>query len=117
MRLRTTNNAPINTKRKSRSTCREIRETRGIQGVTGEEDVVNSECGGQAILETHQLTKRFGELTAVESLSISLKQGDIFGLLGPNGAGKTTVIKMLTTLLPPTSGSAQTRCCPITLTT
>jgi len=59
-----------------------------------------------AILETRSLTRRFGALVAVDSMSISVEQGEIFGLLGPNGAGKTTAIKMLTTLLPPTSGAA-----------
>jgi ABC-2 type transport system ATP-binding protein len=59
------------------------------------------------ILETQALTRRFGALTAVDSVSISIEPQEIFGLLGPNGAGKTTTIKMLTTLLPPTSGCAQ----------
>lgn len=58
------------------------------------------------ILETKMLTKRFGRLTAVENLSISLQPGEMFGLVGPNGAGKTTVIKMLTSLLAPSSGDA-----------
>ena len=58
------------------------------------------------ILETKQLTRRFGSLAAVDDLNISVKDGEIFGLLGPNGAGKTTTLKMLTTLLPPTSGTA-----------
>lgn len=58
------------------------------------------------ILETDKLTKRFGELIAVNEFTIAVPQGEIFGLLGPNGAGKSTVIKMLTTLLPPTSGHA-----------
>ena len=58
------------------------------------------------ILQTHDLTRLFGELTAVRQLSISVEPQEVFGLLGPNGAGKSTVIKMLTTLLPPTSGSA-----------
>jgi ABC-2 type transport system ATP-binding protein len=60
-----------------------------------------------AILETHGLTRRFGPLTAVDALTVSIDGGEVFGLLGPNGAGKTTTIKMLTTLLPPTSGTAQ----------
>jgi ABC-2 type transport system ATP-binding protein len=60
----------------------------------------------KAILETQALTRRFGNLTAVDALSISIEQSEVFGLLGPNGAGKTTSIKMLTTLLPPTSGKA-----------
>jgi ABC-2 type transport system ATP-binding protein len=59
------------------------------------------------ILETQALTRRFGSLTAVKELTISVEPGEIYGLLGPNGAGKSTAIKMLTTLLPPTSGDAQ----------
>ncbi len=58
-------------------------------------------------LETFAITRRFGKLTAVDSLSLSIQSGETIGLLGPNGAGKTTTIKMLTTLLPPTSGSAR----------
>jgi ABC-2 type transport system ATP-binding protein len=58
------------------------------------------------ILETIDLTKRFGDLAAVDGLTISIASGEVFGLVGPNGAGKTTVIKMLTTLLPPTAGDA-----------
>jgi ABC-2 type transport system ATP-binding protein len=58
------------------------------------------------VLETNALTRRFGGNTAVNGLTISLDGGEVFGLLGPNGAGKTTTIKMLTTLLAPTSGSA-----------
>jgi len=60
----------------------------------------------KSILQTQSLTKRFGKLTAVDNLSISIDSGEMFGLVGPNGAGKTTVIKMLTTLLPPTAGNA-----------
>ncbi len=56
------------------------------------------------IIEVAGLTKKFGEITAVDNISFSIKQGDIFAFLGPNGAGKTTTIKMLTTLLKPTSG-------------
>jgi len=58
------------------------------------------------VLTTHELTRRFGDLTAVDHLSVSVGPGEIFGLIGPNGAGKTTTIKMLTTLLSPTSGQA-----------
>jgi ABC-2 type transport system ATP-binding protein len=60
----------------------------------------------KSILQTQSLTKRFGTLTAVDNLSISIDSGEMFGLVGPNGAGKTTVLKMLTTLLPPTAGNA-----------
>ncbi|MGD0818822.1 MAG: ATP-binding cassette domain-containing protein [Methanomassiliicoccales archaeon] len=57
-------------------------------------------------VQTDKLSRRFGIFTAVEVLDLSVEEGEIFGLLGPNGAGKTTTIKMLTTLLPPTSGRA-----------
>ena len=59
-----------------------------------------------AAITTQGLTRRFGSFTAVDSLCLSVTEGETFGLLGPNGAGKSTTIKMLTTLLPPTSGSA-----------
>ena len=54
-----------------------------------------------------ELTRIFGDFTAVESVSFEVAEGEIFGFLGPNGAGKTTTIRMLTGLLPPTSGSAR----------
>jgi len=59
-----------------------------------------------SFIETHDLTKSFGALVAVDRLNLNVETGATFGLLGPNGAGKTTTLKMLTTLLPPTSGSA-----------
>lgn len=58
------------------------------------------------IITTKDLTKKFNDFTAVDNISFSVKKGEIFGFLGPNGAGKTTTIKMLTTLLNPTGGSA-----------
>ena len=57
-------------------------------------------------IETTALTKRFGDMTAVDRIDLRIPYGQIFGLLGPNGAGKSTCIKMLTTLLDLTSGSA-----------
>ncbi len=60
----------------------------------------------KVVLETQGLRRRFDKFVAVDSLDISVKQGEVFGLLGPNGAGKSTVIKMLTTLLPPSGGRA-----------
>ena len=59
------------------------------------------------IVEIESLTRRFGAFTAVDSLCITANAGEVFGLLGSNGAGKSTTIKMLTTLLPPTSGEAR----------
>jgi len=60
----------------------------------------------EVVLEINNLTRRFGTFTAVDQLTLSVSAGEVFGLLGSNGAGKTTTIKMLTTLLPPTSGEA-----------
>jgi ABC-2 type transport system ATP-binding protein len=59
------------------------------------------------IIKTENITKKFDGFTAVDNISFSVKKGEIFGFLGPNGAGKTTTIKMLTTLLIPTNGSAE----------
>ncbi|MBE3559303.1 MAG: ATP-binding cassette domain-containing protein [Ktedonobacteraceae bacterium] len=56
------------------------------------------------IIEVQDLVKRFGSHTAVDHISFAIEEGETFGLLGPNGAGKTTTIRMLTTLIPPTSG-------------
>ena len=59
------------------------------------------------MIRVQNLTKRFGDLTAVDNVSFEVNKGEIFAFLGPNGAGKTTTIKMLTTLLHPTSGAVQ----------
>ncbi len=56
------------------------------------------------IIEVNNLTKKFDGFTAVDNISFSVKEGEIFAFLGPNGAGKSTTIKMMTTLLHPTSG-------------
>ncbi|NIS82083.1 MAG: ATP-binding cassette domain-containing protein [Anaerolineales bacterium] len=58
-----------------------------------------------ALIETHELTKQFGSLTAVEDVSIHVDAGEILALLGPNGAGKTTTIRMLASILRPTRGT------------
>lgn len=58
-------------------------------------------------MEVSGLVKKFNGFTAVDGISFSVRQGELFGLLGPNGAGKSTTIYMLTTLLEPTSGSAK----------
>ncbi len=59
------------------------------------------------VLETRELTKKFGEFTALDRLSIVLERGQILGFIGPNGAGKTTAIKILVGLMRPTSGMAR----------
>lgn len=58
------------------------------------------------MVEIQNLTKRFGDITAVDSLTLQVSEGELFGFLGPNAAGKTTTIKLLTGLLRPTSGRA-----------
>src|SRR3990170_4227016 len=60
-------------------------------------------------IETGGLTKRFGSFTAVDHVSFSVREGEVFGLLGPNGAGKTTTVRMLACLLAPTEGTATVR--------
>jgi ABC-2 type transport system ATP-binding protein len=57
-------------------------------------------------IDVRDIVKRFGDFTAVDGISFSVTHGEIFGLLGPNGAGKSTLIRMMVTLLPPTSGTA-----------
>ena len=59
------------------------------------------------VIEIENLSKRFGVLIAVDHINLSIEEGEIFGFLGPNGAGKTTVIKILCTILNPSSGSAR----------
>ncbi len=66
-----------------------------------------------ATIRIDGLTKRFTRLTAVDAVSLDVGRGEIFGLIGPNGAGKTTLIKMLTTLVPATSGEAWVAGCSI----
>ena len=58
------------------------------------------------MIRTENLEKKFGNTTAVKSLSLDIKEGEVFGFLGPNGAGKTTTVRMLSGLIAPTKGSA-----------
>ncbi len=58
------------------------------------------------MIHTENLSKKFGDVTAVESLSLDVQEGEVFGFLGPNGAGKTTTVRLLTALIGPTSGKA-----------
>ena len=57
-----------------------------------------------AIIEIHELTKKFNKRTAVDNVNLTIQSGEIFGLVGPNGAGKTTTMRMLVTLLQPDHG-------------
>ena len=58
------------------------------------------------VIETNALTKRYGDTLTVDSLDLTVFEGDVYGFLGPNGSGKTTTMQMLTALTPPTSGQA-----------
>ncbi|MBE3068420.1 MAG: ABC transporter ATP-binding protein [Chloroflexi bacterium] len=65
------------------------------------------------MIHTENLTKRFKETLAVDGLSLDIREGEVFGFLGPNGAGKTTTVRMLTSLIGPTSGAATVAGFPI----
>src|ERR1700704_5613102 len=58
------------------------------------------------MIETRDLTKKYGDLYAIKSINLNLQKGDVFGFIGPNGAGKTTTMRILATLLNPTWGEA-----------
>jgi ABC-2 type transport system ATP-binding protein len=79
-----------------------------VTRLTGNTDLSESSASSSqaVILETQGLTRYFDKAVAVNDLSITVEQGEVFGLLGPNGAGKSTAIKMLTTLLPLSAGKA-----------
>jgi ABC-2 type transport system ATP-binding protein len=59
------------------------------------------------MIQTEKLTKKFGNVLAVDQLDLDVKEGEVFGFLGPNGAGKTTTVRMLTSLIGPTNGTAK----------
>ena len=63
--------------------------------------------GGAVLVSAQEVTRRFGDFTALDSATISIRSGEVLGLLGPNGAGKTTLIRILCGLLPPSSGEAR----------
>jgi ABC-2 type transport system ATP-binding protein len=61
----------------------------------------------QTVIRTDKLTKRFGDLVAVDGIDLDVREGEVFGFLGPNGAGKTTTLRLLCALIAPTSGTAE----------
>src|SRR5512142_2838659 len=67
---------------------------------------IQNYCAGKmlAVLQAQTITKRYGDVTAVNDLSLEVREGEVFGLLGPNGAGKTTSINMICGLLKPDAG-------------
>src|SRR5580693_8149594 len=68
---------------------------------------MSSRSSNELVVVTNGLTKQFGDFTAVDSFDLEVKEGTVVSLLGPNGAGKTTIVRMLATLIKPTSGTAQ----------
>jgi ABC-2 type transport system ATP-binding protein len=83
-----------------------------LGGITKEESAVAKVIdplprNEEAVIEVRDLTKRFGDFTAADKITFSVRRGEIFGLLGPNGAGKSTTFKMLCGLLQPTAGTAE----------
>src|SRR5437867_5805380 len=61
----------------------------------------------KTVVRTEKLTKRFGDLAAVDGIDLDVHEGEVFGFLGPNGAGKTTTLRLLCALIAPTSGTAE----------
>ncbi len=86
-----------------------VRARRGEPAVAaGSDDVVEAAADGdRAVIEIHNLERRFGEFYAVRNLSFEVRRGEVFGLLGANGAGKSTTFRMLCGLLPPSGGEAR----------
>src|SRR3954447_7081860 len=68
---------------------------------------VDASTGSAAAVEVRDLRKSYGEIEAVAGVTFDVPRGEVFGFLGPNGAGKSTTIKMLCTLVKPTSGAAR----------
>jgi ABC-2 type transport system ATP-binding protein len=82
------------------------RKTQNVDAANGHDERDASIVLEKPIVETRELTRKFGDFCAVDGVDLAVRAGEVFGLLGPNGAGKTTTIKMLVTLLPPSGGRA-----------
>jgi ABC-2 type transport system ATP-binding protein len=85
----------------------DIPKSRTVEPGGSEEAKSAKNDSAEIVIEVRDLVRKFGDFTAVDHISFSVRRGEIFGLLGPNGAGKTTTFRMLCGLLPPTSGSLQ----------
>jgi ribosome-dependent ATPase len=70
------------------------------------EEVPRRSSSSEVVIEATNLTRKFGDFTAVDQVNFQIRRGEIYGFIGPNGCGKTTTMKMLTGLLPPSSGDA-----------
>ena len=79
--------------------------TGAVSGTVSEAD--SAESAGDFIIETHELTKAFKSVVAVDGLTLQIRPGEIFGLLGPDGAGKTTTIRLLSAIMDPSDGWAK----------
>jgi ABC-2 type transport system ATP-binding protein len=76
-----------------------------MSGETADRRQGDRDMSGETAVRVDRLTRKFGDFTAVDAVTFTVARGEVFGFLGPNGAGKTTTIRMLTGLLPPTSGT------------
>jgi ABC-2 type transport system ATP-binding protein len=92
-------------------TPREIAEA--IVSRSGKFADTGNETTGEAVIEVRHLTKQFGQRIAFEDVSFSVQRGEVFGFLGPNGAGKTSTVRTLSTLVAPTSGTAEVAGLPL----
>src|SRR5262245_20891849 len=82
-------------------------EPRWHAAVSSTAQVRDDQHAGNTMIEISHLSKRYGELTAVDDISFNVQPGEVLGFLGPNGAGKSTTMKMITGFLAPTSGSVR----------
>jgi ABC-2 type transport system ATP-binding protein len=84
-----------------------IGDFKGNGGTSGNGASDKGRSRAENAIEVEHIVKKYGEFTAVDDVSFAVKEGEIFGLLGPNGAGKSTLIRMMTTLIPITAGTAR----------
>src|SRR5665213_892959 len=91
---------------RSRSALTPVLDHMDVHAVDPQRSGASSETGAAHIVESRDLTLRFGPITAIHHVSLHIAQGEVFALIGPNGAGKSTLMKMFTTMLPPSSGQA-----------